>query len=234
MCFLDTFQYLANGVHESQSTFKNTLLNQTYNLTGLTLNISAYYLPAVYAHPSKFEEKFNRYENDTWAGDPSNARYTLSSVNDTQVFNIQQILENGVCQPQKEYNWGFSGLLLFWTVLMTTIWGIGMWTMYLDALFHSKLVKYGRSMGRYRAAVDFVEVMEQNLSHLESTKSVSDASLRHRLTEATARPSIDYIGVTAEKKAATLTDRTGRLRVAPVLSIEYWLHGKGLGPYDID
>ena len=179
MCFLDTFQYWANGVHDSRSTFKNTLLNQTYNLTGLTLNISTCYLPAVYAHPSKFEEKFNGYESDTWAGDPSNAHYTLSSVNDTEIFNIQQILENGICQPQKEYNWGFSGLLLFWTVLMTTIWGIGMWKMYLDALFHAELVKYGRSMGRYRAAVDFVEVMEQKLGHSGNTKSLSDADLRH-------------------------------------------------------
>lgn len=234
LCFPDTFDYLANGVRDSTSTFKNTLLNQTYDLTGLTLNISTYFLPAIYAHPSRFEEKFDAYENDTWAGDPKNARYTLNSVNGTQIFDIQQILDNGVCQPQKEYNWGFSGLLLFWTVLMTTIWGIGMWTMYLDALFHSQLVKHGRSMGRYRAAVDFVDVMQQNLGPLGSTESLSDADLRHRLKQAVVHSTIDYVGVKAEKKAATLTDRTGRLRVAPVLSIEYWLHSKGLGPYDID
>jgi hypothetical protein len=221
-------------VIETRSTFHNTLLNRTCNLTGKTLNISTYYLPAIYAHPSRFEENFNQNEDDTWAGNSSNARYTLNSVNDTQIFSIDQILQNGLCQPQKEYKWGFSGLLLFWTVLMTTIWGMGMWTMYLDALFHSKLVKHGRSMGRYRAATDFVEVLQQGLSHLESTKSVSDASLRHRLTEATARPSIDYIGVTAEKKAATLVDRKGCLRVAPVHSIERRLHYRGLGPYDID
>jgi hypothetical protein len=67
---------------------------------------------------------------------PNNTTYTLSYIE-----------ENSVCQPatansQQTYQWGFSVLQLEVTLVLLTIWTLGVWVMWLDA--HLSLTTRGR------------------------------------------------------------------------------------------
>lgn len=67
---------------------------------------------------------------------PNNTTYTLSYIE-----------ENSICQPamansQQTYQWGFSVLQLEVTLVLLTIWTLGVWVMWLDA--HLSLTTRGR------------------------------------------------------------------------------------------
>lgn len=78
-------------------------------------------------------------------------------------------------------NVGFSWLLLFIALLFTMVWAIGMYAMWLDAYFNSRLDRENRHMGMYRAVLDLAESLQGDLGNQGSTRPLSDGQLRKKV-----------------------------------------------------
>ena len=115
---------------------------------------------------------------------PTTELYTPSDKSNNQTYDLVYLEEHGTCsQEETVYPWGFSSLLLFLAIVLTTIWAIGMWAMWLDAYYQSKLDFYGRQLGKYRAALDLAEVLQGELGENSDTNQLSDEALRRRTTK---------------------------------------------------
>lgn len=62
----------------------------------------------------------------SYTGNASLVRYALSGQTSGQTYDLNYLRTNGVCQQDKNYQWGFSALLLFFVLLLTTLWAVGM------------------------------------------------------------------------------------------------------------
>ena len=64
---------------------------------------------------------------------------------------------------QNIYHWGFSAEWLQIFVCVSSVWLFGLWIVYVDADYNSKLCKIGRRMGIYRAILDISEAIREDL-----------------------------------------------------------------------
>lgn len=171
----DVEKYGFDGTNHSVSTFNNS--GQMYTLSSPVLNITAYYIGGT----------------DIWGGSASDSHYYTSSgsalYNDNEkilyalgnkTYDATYIQANGSCEPRPTYRWGFSFLLLFVTVLLTTIWTIGMYIMWLDAYLYSRFDRAHRDMGTHRAALDFAAAMRKDIGE-DTTEDLSNSELKKRV-----------------------------------------------------
>ena len=175
-------------MHNTSSAFNSG--SRTYNLSGPTLNISGFYAPPgpnvspsypgtlpwyTFPYASNWTNpvtRSNPYQN------VSNVAYTYAGANET--YNLSYIQDNGSCQPSKTYKWGFSYLSLFIVVLLSSIWAIGTYTLWLDAYYNSRIDYTKRSMSMQRAILEISTAMKKDMGE-DATENVSDQELKQML-----------------------------------------------------
>jgi hypothetical protein len=173
-----TFGKLPDG----SESFKNI------SLQAPTLNISSY----VNMHWNYTGSSVGKVEEPgTW---------TILGGSYNGTMDSTYVQNNGICSPGKGYQWGFSGLLLILTIVLTTIWAIGMWAVWVHAYYQSNLDFQGRNMGLYRAVMDIAKVVEGKLDQSTDTDLLSEQELHHESSDAGKRMlTISYEDLVAEK-----------------------------------
>jgi hypothetical protein len=86
-------------------------------------------------------------------------------------------------------------------MLLTAVWAIGMWLMWLNGFFHSRWDYHDREMGNYRAVVDMAQVLQDDLGDRNATEMVSDEALRQRMNARPAVAVISYQELVGQKVA---------------------------------
>jgi hypothetical protein len=163
--------------------------------------------------------------NSWWSGgsDSLPSLYTFIDLSQNITFSAEYVQEHSTCNPEKTYQWGFSGLLLFFAIVLTTIWAIGMLLMWLDAHFQSGLNTYGREQGRYRAALDFAKVLTSELNSAGDIDMLSDKAIRRRLKKDKRIATISYTDLVTGKAKVNRTiqsiDIVALLATALVFSV---------------
>ena len=128
-------------------------------------------------------------------------------------------MENGSCNPEKAYQWGFSALLLFFAILFTTIWAVGMWAMWLDSDFHSKMNCQGREMGTYRAALDVAKAVNEQIDLGDNIDWLSETSICQKLKTGKRSTTITYTDIVDQ----TMTSRGMRTTGGHSWRCWHWL-----------
>ena len=134
--------------------------------------------------------------------------YALSDPSDNRTYDLTYLVEHGVCSPEKTYQWGFSGLLLFFAIVLTTIWAIGMWAMWLDAYYQSNLDLYGRQLGVFRAALDLAQILQGSLGENDDIDGLSDQAIRRRIKS--VRTTISYANITTRRTTSNRSAEFGK------------------------
>lgn len=101
----------------------------------------------------------------------SHAEFVRSDVAENRTYSIPDLEENGICQQQSAYKWGFSWVLLFTIMLMTAIWVIGMFCMSRYAQ-SSRLGHGERYIGTYRAVLDLAEAPRKDVGESTATQAL--------------------------------------------------------------
>ncbi|OJD34185.1 uncharacterized protein BKCO1_2500035 [Diplodia corticola] len=93
-----------------------------------------------------------------------------------EMYNGEYIEKHGHCQPEKEYQWGFSFQLLFIFSILNLIWAVSLWYLWLSARGdYNVQTRYGK----YRAAVDLVGVAKEALGN--RVEEMSNAEIEKEL-----------------------------------------------------
>ena len=144
--------------------------------------------------------------------DVYNELYTPSDQSTNQTYDLTYLEKNGICSSSQEktYQWGFSGLLLFLAIVLTTIWAMGMWAMWLDAYYQSNLDFYGRQLGRFRAALDLAEVFQRELGENSDINQLSDQALRRRTKGVQFNATIGYTTLVTRNATSNRSAEFGR------------------------
>lgn len=100
-----------------------------------------------------------------------------SGPNINPAFDAVYLENNGSCQSTNNERWGFSYLLLFGSVPLTVVWGLGMHIMWLDVYFESYYDRAHRSMGTHRAALDFASAIIKDMGDESPPESTSEKEL---------------------------------------------------------
>ena len=177
---------------DSNSSFTDpSNYNETIHLHAPTLNIS-------------------QYKSTNWKSTANISAYRYTNNNVT--MNATYVSQNGICSPEQSYQWGFSGLLLFFAIFLTTIWAFGMWSMWIDAHYQSKLALHGRRLGSYRAALDISLVLRRECLDNESkdVDRLSDDAIRQKLHTGKHRTTISYAHLITEKATSNRATRPVR------------------------
>jgi hypothetical protein len=243
--FTDVYTYGFNGTNSTSSIFSpnNTTIfspnngsifstnNGTiFNLTSPTLNISAFYISAldIFSFPNALIVSGSSANSNIAATEalsyPSLARFARIDQPDNRTYDIPYIRNNGRCLPQNTYQWGFSFLLLFIALLFSTLWALGMWAMWLDAYYNSKIDAVGeRDMGSWRAVMDLAEAFAASLNSdgirgqdpvaniFAGTKEMGNGEIRRRIGKGSKRGEIGYVNLVCSDKA--VITRSVRLRI---------------------
>ncbi|KAI9796620.1 MAG: hypothetical protein M1833_006060 [Piccolia ochrophora] len=71
--------------------------------------------------------------------------------------------EKTTCKTELDYAWGFSVILLLVFLIGNLIWTLGMYLTWLHVRVNSSIYQAGRTMGKYRAALDLAEAVNEDL-----------------------------------------------------------------------
>lgn len=167
--------------------------NNTIDLEAPTLNISQYY-----------------DVQSGWSPVTNTSQVLYYQPSQKNTYNSTFIKEHGVCNPEPNYQWGYSSQLLFIAVILTTVWAVGMWCMWVDAHYQSKLDLYGRRLGGFRAAVDVAQILQNEFDDTEDIDRLSDGTLRKRANASKHRVTISYADLVAEKATKNRAMRPAR------------------------
>jgi hypothetical protein len=225
----DVYTYGFNGTNSTSSIFSPNN-STTFNLPSPILNISAFYIWSLgfYFSPDSLAVAGSSASSSIASVESlsyqSLARFARIDQPDNRTYDIPYIRDNGRCQQQNTYKWGFSFLLLFIALLLSALWALGMWAMWLDAYCNSKIDAVGgRDMGSWRAVMDLAEAIVASLNSdgvcgqdsatniFAGTKDVGDGEIRKRIKRESKRGEIGYVDLVRPDKAATT--RSVRLRM---------------------
>ncbi|KAF5660668.1 hypothetical protein FHETE_8831 [Fusarium heterosporum] len=153
------------------------------------LNISAFYLPSdpFYWNWTGHQEGSGistgvREENSY--GDLSRMRYIVDDV----VYDSAEVNEHGVCQPFKQmdsmqkYQWGFSFLQLFATMILLQLWSFGLAILWTETHRTLKLNHHAAASGGWKGFLEFTDTIKLQLKHFGiDSSSLKDDQLDHEI-----------------------------------------------------
>lgn len=102
--------------------------------------------------------------------------------NDTSfMYDGGWLSDHASCQPKvSTYQWGFSFLLTFIVCVLTTVWSIGMYAMWMDTHQNSRVDRSGRELGgMFRSVMDLAIAIRGDLG--EAADLCSNTELGKRL-----------------------------------------------------
>ena len=83
--------------------------------------------------------------------------------NQTYSISYFEDVENVQCVTSGVYQWGFASFTTFAFMVLSGLWFIGTYGVWVHMNRKSTLCQKGRRLGKYRAAVDLVESINQDL-----------------------------------------------------------------------
>jgi hypothetical protein len=171
------------------------------------------------------------FGDDGHFNNASLARFARIDQPDNRTYDIPYLKNNGRCQQQNTYQWGFSFLLLFIALLLSALWALGMWAMWLDAYYNSKIdAARERDMGSWRAVIDLAEGILGSLGEIPRgpdtlgdliarTRNLGDSEIRRRVRREWGHGKIGYMVLVGPETG--IMTRSARLR--------RWLEKKAWG-----
>jgi hypothetical protein len=114
--------------------------------------------------------------------------YAYSNTTYTQTY----LEENGNCQQEPTYQWGFSIHILMITMVLTTVWAIGTYALWLDAYLHSRFDHSQRDMGIYRAVLDLADAMHDAMGNNGQLRNLSNHELKEKIRKDISGGRIGY------------------------------------------
>ena len=124
------------------------------------------------------------------------AIYHLNNT-DTNVWSFdgvdyteEYILSQGVCQPEKTYQWGFSFLFLFVVLVFTIVVGAMLCAVWFDT--HGFIDSTGDPLGSFRAALLIAAAIKQELG--DEAERMTNKELKRELTRRKALMSMSGLG----------------------------------------
>ena len=175
-----------------RSTFN--LSNGVITLDAPTLNISAFYIPEGDFAYSVGNDKSGRYRNPT--------QTVFASNNVT--YSRDYMINYGSCVPElpTSYKWGFSFLALWIFMLVSAVWTIGIYALWLDAYLHSRLDRQPASKrvtGSYKVAMDLTKAINQNFGEAVA-ETLTDTALKERIRQDIGGGKLSYAALLWESK----------------------------------
>ncbi|KAE9366501.1 hypothetical protein N431DRAFT_445229 [Stipitochalara longipes BDJ] len=86
------------------------------------------------------------------------------ATDEGQAFVDQFLADRTICLPDgRHYQWGASWELLLIIFILQSVWSASLLLMWLEATMHSRLVRKGRKMGKWRAVLDLTEPLRSRL-----------------------------------------------------------------------
>ncbi|KAK3319599.1 hypothetical protein B0T19DRAFT_487913 [Cercophora scortea] len=145
------------GVNDKETTWMNQTIPKP------ALSISAFYLPM--RRLSSIWKQDNWVDPRTGAtpfADLSNAQFAIVGDNKTnRMYSWDYLEQQTSCQPVGAYQWGFSYLQLFLSLLMLLVWTTGVFTLWLRG--HLELAQHGEHEmpGKLKAALNLVHSVNE-------------------------------------------------------------------------
>ncbi|KAM7215732.1 hypothetical protein V8F06_008842 [Rhypophila decipiens] len=99
---------------------------------------------------------------------PGNAAMVVDGA--TTTYSIDYIQQHGTCQPQGTYQWGFSFLQVFITVIFLLLWTVGTYMVWFGS--RKTMMRNGQteSPGKYGAAMLLASRMSQEFASIEQVQ----------------------------------------------------------------
>ncbi|KAM7210172.1 hypothetical protein V8F06_014449, partial [Rhypophila decipiens] len=190
--FTNTVEFVRNSTYgffglDSHSGDKNDVAT-TWRGTSVpkpALNISAFFLPL----------GSNYFWGHDWVdprtrkrpfSDPSGAAMAVDGT--STAYSLYYVQQNGSCQPQGTYQWGFAFLQVFIVVILLLVWTVGTYMMWLGP--HKSLRRLGakETPRKYGAAMSLVTGVTRELRH---TAQNSPQTLTNRQLERIVKTDLD-------------------------------------------
>ncbi|KAI7776784.1 hypothetical protein LA080_004440 [Diaporthe eres] len=161
---LDRYYSIYGSMNDTNSTWQRGDSDDTIPLPSPTLNITH------------------------WNDKGSNAAFIYPSGDD-KIYHLNYLQENAVCQPvmansQQTYQWGFSVVQLESTLVLLTVWTLGIWIMWLHA--HHELSNRGRYEvpQEFKAALYLADSIRADLKEVDQeAEFLTDKELRRHADE---------------------------------------------------
>ncbi|KAG9186051.1 hypothetical protein G6011_02607 [Alternaria panax] len=180
-------EYGSNGGNMIKSTFGGQ------DLPPPILNISA---PSLEKDSSRLDSYY--YVDLAFkvvTDDPSLLLWTYAN----EIYHLNYMQENGICQAKLDYKWGFSYIQLYIMVILHILWSLGLYTMWVRAYMVMK--KRGRGKeevaGEHKAVFELAAAMREQMDEPAKEEAVdlsalTEAKLRRRITKDLRGGSISY------------------------------------------
>lgn len=81
-----------------------------------------------------------------------------------------------ICQPGNKYQWGFSFYVLLTFCIVTNLYAIAMYSLWLKTFLHSRKHRAGQEIGFFRAALDFADALKIQAGDDCTSKSEKELS----------------------------------------------------------
>ena len=78
--------------------------------------------------------------------------------------------------PNKGYQWGFSFYVLLTFSIITTVYAIIMYSLWLRTFLHSRNHRAGHQLGFFRAAMDFADALKDQAGDNSTNKTEKELS----------------------------------------------------------
>ena len=179
------YNYGFLGLNQTKSIFNNS--GKLVNLTEPSLNITAFFWKQdwIVGGSSDGSDWWDWPFGYYWISEDQDKPFHNFTdplfTNDQYVYELEELNLRGRCQQANtSYRWGFSFLILFWFVILSLVWSVGMYVLWLDAYFHSRFDRAGRSMGLQRAILDLAYCMQKDVDE-EGREMLSNPKLQRKI-----------------------------------------------------
>jgi hypothetical protein len=170
------FYGLGKANHLNQTIFQNVTID------GPPLNITAYYF-----NPSSYSVRNNSIFGYNWQ-DPRTGLYPFQNQSNMafqwgyKTYSKVDMERIGRCQPGNTYKWGFSFFLLFIFILLTLIWTVGTYAIWLQAQLTLNHLGQDQVAGEYKAILEMAGAMQDQLIERTSDPTqLSEKEIRHHI-----------------------------------------------------
>ena len=101
-----------------------------------------------------------------------------------KIYDVITLSELGSCQQTLDpvYKWGFSFVLLFLSLLLTMIWAVGMYWLWMDAYLHSRFDADHKDLGMERAILDLSTALREDIGQGDRDQ-LSNTELQRKMDE---------------------------------------------------
>lgn len=174
------FNYGFLGTNQTNSTFNNS--GTIIDLPSPSLNISAIFWDEYWLDSSRSNDwwyyPYGYYWKTDSGAQPLKKIQSPLLTNGDFTYDLEELNKRGQCQQSNtSYKWGFSFLILFYVILGFIVWCVGMYALWLDAFFNSRVDNSGRHIGLQRAVLDLASAMKNdmgdNLTEMASNNHVN-------------------------------------------------------------